>query len=230
MGKPRVLGYVRVSTAEQVDGFGLTVQEKAIRAYCRSTGLQLVAILSDEGQSGSNGLDTRHGLAEGLARIEAGEVSGLVVYRLDRLARDFVLQETIYQRLTQKGVQIFSVKEPVVDGDVHLQDMVRQILGVIGQYEKAIIKGRLMAGKAEKVASGGYGGGRPAYGHMADNRALVVNPSETAIISTVTTMRQQGASYRQIIQALDDAGLATRSGGAWNPNQIRRIAQRAGVE
>ncbi len=230
MAKSKVIGYTRVSTAEQVDGFGLQVQEKAIRSYCRAQGLTLVEILSDEGQSGSNGLGTRTGLAEGLARIEAGEVTGLVIYRLDRLARDFVLQETIHQRLTQKGVEIFSVKEPAVEGDIDLQNMVRQILGVIAQYEKAVIKGRMMAGKAEKIASGGYGGGRPAYGRMADNRSLVENPEETTIVNTVTRMRKQGSSYREIASALANAGLATRSGGSWNPNQVRRIAMRAGVE
>ena len=88
----KVFGYVRVSTAEQVAGNGLDVQRSAIRSYCREHGLLLTRILSDEGISGSNGLDTRTGLAEGLAGVERGDVAGLVVYRLDRLARDLLLQ------------------------------------------------------------------------------------------------------------------------------------------
>ena len=89
MPQVKVIGYVRVSTAEQAtEGFGLDIQAKAIRAYCKAQKLRLVAILSDEGISGSNGLDTRRGLAEALARIEHGEASGLVVHKLDRLARD----------------------------------------------------------------------------------------------------------------------------------------------
>ena len=81
MAKPKVIGYTRVSTSEQVEGFGLDVQEAAIRKYCKAEGLRLVALLTDQGQSGSNGLDDRLGLAEGLARIERGEATGLVVYR-----------------------------------------------------------------------------------------------------------------------------------------------------
>src|SRR5450631_347777 len=99
MPKPKVIGYTRVSTTEQVEGFGLDVQEAAIRKYCKADGLHLVAMLTDQGQSGSNGLDDRLGLAEGLARIERGEASALVVYRLDRLARDLILQETLHERL-----------------------------------------------------------------------------------------------------------------------------------
>ena len=59
MPQVKVVGYLRVSTVEQVSGFGLDVQEAAIREHCRLHRLRLVAVLRDEGQSGSNGLDTR---------------------------------------------------------------------------------------------------------------------------------------------------------------------------
>ena len=95
MTTQRVIGYVRVSTQEQVEGFGLAVQRDGIRAYCKERGLRLVDIAADEGISGSNGLDTRPGLTEALLRVEDHEVSGIVVYRLDRLARDLLLQETV---------------------------------------------------------------------------------------------------------------------------------------
>jgi len=39
-------------------------------------------------------------------------VSGLVVYRLDRLARDLVLQETLMARMRNAGVKVLSVTEP----------------------------------------------------------------------------------------------------------------------
>ena len=229
MAKTKVIGYTRVSTAEQVDGFGLDVQEAKIREYCRAEGLRLVAMVSDEGQSGSNGLDDRRGLAEALARIERGEAAGLVVYRLDRLARDLLLQETIHARLETGGASVMSVSEPAVDGDDATRILVRQLLGGIAQYERAVIRGRMMAGKAAKVAKGGYGGGRPAYGFKAAGGALVADQDETAIVTTVTHGRKAGASYRAIATSLSDAGLTTRAGGPWNPNQVRRIAQRCGV-
>jgi DNA invertase Pin-like site-specific DNA recombinase len=232
MAKQRVIGYTRVSTAEQVDGFGLDVQEAAIRAYCKAEELRLVAMVSDEGQSGSNGLDQRRGLAEGLARIERGDATALVVYRLDRLARDLLLQETVHARLEAGGAALLSVSEPAVDGDDATRVLVRQLLGGIAQYERAVIRGRMMAGKdakVAKVAKGGHGGGRPPYGCRAARGALEPNPEEAAIVEVVKTKRTEGASYREIATALSEVGIATRSGSTWNPNQIRRIAQRSGV-
>lgn len=230
MPKQRVIGYTRVSTAEQVDGFGLEVQEAKIRDYCRTEGLRLVAVLSDEGQSGSNGLDDRKGLAEGLARIEAGEASALVVYRLDRLARDLLLQETIHARLEATGASVLSTSEPAVDGDDSTRTLVRQLLGGIAQYERAVIRGRVMAGKAAKVAGGGYGGGRPGYGYRAEGRQLVADPAEAKIVELVRKRRKAGDSYRTVCAALEEAGHKTRSGGTWNPNQVRRIALASGCD
>ena len=86
-----------------------------------------------------------------------------------------------------------------------------------------------MAGKAAKLAKGGYGGGRPAYGFRASGGALEPHPNEQVILETVRARRSAGGSYREIAKALSSAGLTTRSGGPWNPNQVRRIAQKAGM-
>jgi DNA invertase Pin-like site-specific DNA recombinase len=95
----RVVGYLRVSTDKQAEeGLGLDVQEQAIRTWAKSTGHRVVAWFRDEGVSGSNGLDARDGLAEALDALRTRAAGGLVVYRLDRLARDLVLQSNFSPR------------------------------------------------------------------------------------------------------------------------------------
>jgi DNA invertase Pin-like site-specific DNA recombinase len=227
LSKRRVIGYTRVSTQEQVEGFGLDVQEAGIRAYCKAEGLQLVVIYSDAGISGSNGLDGRQGLGEALAQIESGKASALVVYRFDRLARDVILQETLIRQLQQQSADVVSVQEPTMEGDEHTRVMVRQILGVLAQYERSVIRGRMMAGKAAKVAKGGYGGGRPAYGYDAKDKALVPNPSEQRVVARIQALHDAGASLRDICAALEAEGHTTKRGGhTWQPNTVRRVLQR----
>jgi DNA invertase Pin-like site-specific DNA recombinase len=224
------VGYVRVSTAEQVEGFGLEVQERSIRDFAKGKGLRLLEIERDEGQSGSNGLDSRSGLAGALAKLETGRASTLVVYRLDRLARDLLLQETLIARLRQAGAEVVSVTEPDVDGGGQdpTRDLVRQVLGAIAQYERAVIKGRLMAGKAAKVAQGGYGGGRPPYGLRASNRRLVKNPDEAPVVEMIARLRSEGCSYRKIADSLAAAGMRPRQGNRWHAMTVQRIAGRHG--
>ena len=73
------VGYVRVSTQEQVTGFGLEVQRDAVEKYCAAHGLELVAMCEDAGVSGSAGLDARAGLAEALSLLESHGTAVLVV-------------------------------------------------------------------------------------------------------------------------------------------------------
>ena len=193
MSARKVLGYTRVSTQEQVTtGYGLEVQAKAIRDYARANGLRVARILSDEGQSGTNGLDARVGLAEALAIVERGEVAGIVVARMDRLARDLLLQETLMARMRQAGAEVISVSEPDMDSDDPTRVLVRQVLGSISQFERALIRGRMMAGRAAKVAGGGYGGGRPPFGWRARGQGTRARASRTGSNRVYSATSRQG--------------------------------------
>jgi DNA invertase Pin-like site-specific DNA recombinase len=223
----RVIGYIRVSTTEQAtEGFGLAVQRKAIQTYCKANGLRLLDIASDEGLSGSNGLDTRPGLAAAIVRIEDHEASALVVYRMDRLARDLMLQETIIAKLRQADANVLSVTEADIDSEEPTRVMVRQILGAVAQYERATIRQRVTRGKAEKQAQGGYAGGRPRYGYRAQDKALEADESEQEAVALARRLHGEKLSLRQIGAKLAEAGYQPKAGEQWHPNQVRRILAR----
>ena len=227
MAKPKALGYVRVSTDEQAaNGYGLDVQRAAIRTYCKEHGFVLVDILSDEGISGSNGLDSREGLAEVLARIERHEASILVVYRFDRLARALLVQLTVTDRLGKVGAQVVSTSEPDIDGPDELRELIRNILGSVAGYERAVIRGRMMAGKAQKVANGGYGGGRPPFGWRAEGKELVPDKQEQEVVAFMRKLADEGLSSRQIAARLDGAGHRPKEGERWSSVQVLRVLRR----
>jgi DNA invertase Pin-like site-specific DNA recombinase len=222
----KAVGYVRVSTDEQTKGFGLDAQELAIRNHCKTQHLRLVEVLRDEGHSGSNGLDSRPGLAAVLALLDSGAADVLVVPRLDRLARDLLIQETVIGRLQRRGRQVHSVAEPDVSSEDPTRVLVRQVLGAIAEYERGLIRGRTMAGKAAKAARGGYTGGRPRYGTRVIGGTLAVDDDEVDAVTRIRDLRASGCSYREICAALDAEGLRPRRGTHWQPAVVRRISLR----
>jgi DNA invertase Pin-like site-specific DNA recombinase len=226
MPKVPAVAYIRVSTTEQLKGFGLEVQEKAIRDFCESEGMKLVGVFRDEGQSGSNGLESRVGLAEALAMLKEHDSTQLVVYRLDRLARDMILQETLVERLRSEGTPVRSASEPDLDTDTDdpTKVLIRQIVGAVAQYERTVIRGRMMAGKAAKKAAGGYIGGTLPYGFGLDEGQVVPDDEEQKVVSLVGRRALEGKSLRQIADELDRSGYRPRTGGTWHPNTVRRIA------
>lgn len=82
----RVVGYARVSTAEQAAGESIDTQEDRIRAYCRAKGWEHVKTSSDPGNTGKN--MRRPGLQEALRMIREGGIDVLIVFKVDRIARN----------------------------------------------------------------------------------------------------------------------------------------------
>lgn len=234
MAKRRpAVGYLRVSTDEQREGFGLAVQDDAIRAYCAANGLRLTGVFADEGLSGSNGLDTRAALADALEALRDGTAAVLVVYRLDRLSRDAILQESLLRDVWTHGGEVVSTSAAESaylsdEPDDPSRALIRQILSAVGEYEAAMIRLRMRAGRRRKAEAGGYIGGPTPYGQRASDGVLVADEAEAEIVAMVTRLRASGASYRAICSALTDAGLSPRGGGTWQPMVVRRIALRAG--
>src|SRR5690242_2386020 len=107
-----VIGYLRVSTDRQAEeGLGLEVQQDAIERWASERAHRIVGWYRDEGVSGSNGLDSRVGLADALDALRERRAQALVVYRLDRLARDLVLQEQLLADTRTSGADLFSTSD-----------------------------------------------------------------------------------------------------------------------
>ena len=217
---------MRVSTAEQLEGFGLDIQRSKIREWGKSHEASLVAVLADEGQSGGNRPRRSSGTRRSSRAHREGRGFCLVVYRFDRLARDLALQETIHARLEAIGATVVSVTEPAATSDDATRTLMRQILGAVSQYERALIRGRMLSGKAAKKAVGGYVGGKPPYGFRAVGGELVPDERESELVALIRRLRKGGASYRDISGELTEAGYATRRGTSFNPAQVRAIVVR----
>lgn len=226
----KLVAYLRVSTDKQADeGLGLEVQERAVRKWARQNRHRIVAVCSDEGVSGSNGLEARVELAVALEMLANGEARGLVVYRLDRLARDLVLQEQLLMEIRRMDAEVFSTSGGEQD---YLRDdpddpsrrLIRQILGAVNEYERGMIRLRLRRGRQRKAEKGGYAGGRPRFGLAATAGVLVKVPKEQQTIEEARRLQAAGYSIRAIARGLAEAGYRTRSGkDVWHPTQVARL-------
>lgn len=229
----KLVGYLRVSTDRQAEeGLGLEVQDQKIRAWAKKHGHRLTAVTRDEGISGSNGLDSRIGLGDALGFLRNRQADGLVVYRLDRLARDLVLQEQLLAEIKRMGCQVFSTsggESAYLDDDPDdpSRRLIRQVLGAVSEYERSMIGLRLRSGRERKAANGGYAGGRPPYGFKAEGRSLVPDPTEQATLRRLRELVDQGCSTRAAARRLNDEGLSSRRGQPWRSGTISAILRRA---
>lgn len=222
----RAIGYRRVSTEAQLDGLGLDIQGDAIDDTAAAHHLTLAAIYTDEGISGSEGLDVRRDLAAALDDLCDHPGTTLIVPRLDRLARDLMVQEQVLADCWATGATVLSCSETERtycrpdSPDDPARTLIRQVLGAVAAYERAMIRLRLRSGRRRRLAKTGWAGGPVPFG-WEDER-------EQAVLDHVTTRRAAGVSWRKLAAELNTAGMLKRNGGTWSGPELHRTLARAG--
>jgi len=206
---------------------GFRVQERAIRQWASSHGHRLVALHQDAGVSGSDGLAGRVALADVLAGIPK-EVAAVVVYRLDRLARNLILQEQLLAEVWRRGGQVFSTAEGesgVVSDDLGdpSRRFIRQLLCAVAENERAMIALRLTRGRARKSEAGGFAYGSPPFGWRAEDGVLVRDDREQVALGRIKELAAAGSSLREVARVLRQEGHRPKRGGRWHPEIIRRL-------
>ena len=104
---PRAVIYCRVSTKEQTQNLSLPVQEQSCRTYCDREDLEVARVFVEEGESAKT--TDRPDLQAMLAscRKHPGWVQFLVVYSVDRLARDQFFELGLHRTSARTGVMLF---------------------------------------------------------------------------------------------------------------------------
>jgi DNA invertase Pin-like site-specific DNA recombinase len=232
-----VVGYVRVSSEGQIDAYGQDVQEKAIRAWCKQSGHHLTGICRDLGVSGTLPPEERIGLTEALDVLRPPpKARGLVVARLDRLARSLTVQEACLQIAWNAGAAVFTAD----DGEVRADDpgdpmrtAMRQMAGVFAQLDRAMVVKRMADGRRAKAEAGRHAVGNYPFGYSGQGegkaRDAAPDPLEQAVVRRIIELRHQERSYRQIAETLDAEGLRPRKAASWSAASVRNIVVREGA-
>lgn len=210
--RPRVIGYVRVSTDRQAEsGAGIEAQKAAIAQECDRRGLDLVRIV-EEAASGKS-LAKRPGLVGALNDLAEGQADVLMAAKLDRLSRsvkDFADIVDMGNRYRWSLI----VLDVAVDTTTPAGEMLAGVMVQFAQFERRMIGVRTREALAVKRAQG-VTLGRP-----------VLIEAETA--ERIGIMRAEGLSMGRIAETLNAEGVPTANGGAaWYASTVSRVLGRA---
>ncbi|MBZ0136384.1 MAG: recombinase family protein [Planctomycetes bacterium] len=221
----QVVGYVRVSTEGQsVDGVSLEAQEAKIRTYCELNDLTLSHVFVDAGVSAKRA-DNRPELQKALASVGPRGAKALIVFKLDRLARNTVDALCIAQQLDKAGVALHSLTEKL-DTSSALGRFFYTLLASLGEMERNLIAERTAAVHAYKRSKGQVTGHAPfGYRLSTDGVALIEEESEQAALATIKELLVQGYSQRALVVELNKRGMKAKKGGKWNRSSLRSVME-----
>ena len=139
-------GICRVSSVSQSDNTSLNNQKNKIKQYCDLNDVELVEIIEEIYTGTTSNRDSLNHIKE---LVEVGECDTVVVYKLDRLMRNFTEGVVFLKYLLDNEVKIMSVSEQIDTSSISGRFLINILLSM-SEMEKDTIVQRLNNGKIEK--------------------------------------------------------------------------------
>ncbi len=214
----KAFAYLRTSSAANIgeDKDSSRRQLHAIEAYAKRAGVELVRTYHDEAVKGSDPIDTRPGFAEMLEALEANGTKTIVVETASRFARDLMVQEVGYAMLRSRGIDLIAADSPTsfLD-DTPTARLIRQVLGAVSEFEKAMLVAKLKGARDRKRRMGVKVEGRKS---IAEER-----PETVQLARSLARSRPKGGkrSLREVAAALAEAGHVTKTGKPYAATAVK---------
>ena len=212
--------YIRVSTAQQVEGDSLEEQESELRKFCDFRQFQIHQIYIEKGRSGKN--TQRPEYQKLLKDIEAKKIQTVIVKKLDRLSRSLLDFESLILLMQTHGVEFISLRESFDTTTAMGKAMLRVAL-VFAQLEREQTAERITDVMQYRASMGLHNGGPPPFGYACVNKEWVIFKKEKELVELIFNSFRELKSTLLVATMLNDKGIKARRGKLWDCRQILKM-------
>ena len=215
--------YIRVSTRYQVDKDSLEVQRRELKAYSEMIlGISDYVVFEDPGYSAKN--TDRPDYQRMMDRLQTGEFSHLLVWKIDRISRNLLDFAEMYSALKRYGVTFVSKNEQFDTSSAVGEAMLKIIL-VFAELERQMTSERVTAVMLSRAGVGKWNGGRVPYGYQYDKASdtFSVNEYESKVLKMIFDLYEQYHSTLYVTTYLNNKGLKTRAGKDWSTIAVHKM-------
>jgi len=245
----RAVIYLRVSTEEQVEGYGLTFGEKRALRHIERNGWEHVGTYKDPGVSGSLQAADRPDLKRLMSAAPEGGFDVVVVPESRVIGRTDRAYYTWVWELEDQGIFVADAKTGMDNTTEEGKEAMREEAHyAFKEYTR--IRTRTQNGVQEKALEGGYTGGKPKFGYRIENagkkglsrlvpdecdgkeacsykdgQCLTRHEADTLRIGRRMVVQYEGDFHRAAMD-LNAMGRRTRTGKLWTGGDLRIVLMR----
>ncbi|MFJ4784666.1 recombinase family protein [Streptomyces sp. NPDC088794] len=227
-----VAKYTRVSTLDQLDGFGLEDQDRLLDGWlARHPEVTVHDSYVDEAVSGA--LENRPEMDRLVDDAHRHCFNRVLVPRGDRIGRTARAAYLWAWTMADLGIHFLSVSEGIDTGTEAGWQRFKQHV-TFSEMEWRRIKERTVAGRELKISYGGWPGGPAPYGYRIEKdvnevggrrkrfSVLVTDAHESMVLTmAVSLVVDQGMSLTETCEELNGRKFFARSGVAWSVANLR---------
>jgi len=214
------VAYLRVSGRSQIDGDGFDRQWECCTQYASGTAdICIEHPYLEKAISGTTDETARPAFQQMVQDLLSNGCRTVIVEGLDRLAREYRIQESLLIYLAAKGITLIAARtgENITEA-VHSDPMRKamvQMQGVFAELEKALLVKKLRHARDSKRGKTGKCEGRKGYREL--------NP---AIVAIITQQYHDGKGWPDIAIHLNALGESTITGKPFTASAVRAIWRR----
>lgn len=216
--KKRAVIYARFSSHSQTEQ-SIEGQLRECYSYAKRNDLIVVGEYIDRAISGTT--DNRPEFKQMIEDSKKQEFDFVLVYQLDRFARNRYDSATYKAKLKKNNIRVLSAKENISDDASGV--LMESVLEGMAEYYSAELSQKVRRGIKESLIKGNYIGGYILYGYDVENKKYVINEIESSIVKQVFEDYANGKKAQEIVDDLNNKGLKTKYNRKWTLNIIAKM-------
>ena len=216
--KKRVVIYARFSSHSQTEQ-SIEGQLRVCYEFAKQNDYAVVGEYIDRALTGTT--DKR---PQFLKMIDDSKRKGfdfVLVYQLDRFARNRYDSATYKARLKKNGVRVLSAKENITEDASGI--LIEGVLESMAEYYSAELSQKTKRGVRESLLKGNSIGGLPILGYDVINKKWKVNDRESMIVNDIFIRYKNGEKAKEIIDRLNNQGIKNKQGTKLTMNFLTRL-------
>lgn len=216
--------YIRVSTDEQKRGYSPDNQIRQAREFAKVHGYHVIKAFDDSGISGRS-VSKRVELQDLLKAVNEHPVDAVIIYKIDRFARNLKDFTTIYEDFKIKGITLISISEGnLMEGN----SLIPNIYACVAQWESEVNGQRTRDALAEKFEQGWQPSplyiGYRSIGDKDERKTCEPDPYVAPIIKQLFELYATGSySIVEIQDWLSDKNILSKYGTVISHSVINTI-------
>lgn len=215
-----VVLYLRYSSDRQNEQ-SIEGQRHVCEKYCADMGYTIVGEYADRALSASKDTDKRVDFQRMIRDSEKRLWQGVIVYKLDRFARNRYDSATYKTRLKKNGVKVISATEAISDNPEGI--ILESVLEGMAEFYSKELSQKITRGMHESALKGNSCGGQISLGYKIENKKLVIDPKTAPIVRQAFDMYANGHTVAEICKVFNAAGYKTKSGSDFNKNSFHSM-------
>lgn len=211
--------YARFSSDNQREE-SIEGQLRECTAYCEKNDITIVRHYIDRAVSART--DHRPDFQRMIADSAKGSFDVIVVWKLDRFARNRYDSAHYKAMLRKHGVKVLSATENISDGPEGI--ILESPLEGMAEYYSAELSEKVLRGHTENALKCKFNGGTPTFGYIIDEeRHYQIDPSKAPIVLEIFKRYDNGDQMKAIRDWLNGAGVVSMRGNPIDLNFVTTV-------